>query len=83
MEFEPDQRVVDPAAFFVLPPIAIRVRLDAAGFFSVVLPATDNAGWTPAGWKWKITERVEGNPVRTISVLLPSTTPTVEYTDLI
>lgn len=83
MEISPDREVTDPAAFFTLPPVPIRIRLDAAGYFTATIPATDNAGWTPSGWKWTIVENIFGQSPRSITVLLPSSTPIVDYTDLI
>jgi hypothetical protein len=41
-------------------PDPIRIRLDQDGYFGVDLTCTDDTDWSPAGWAWKVTEKLEG-----------------------
>ncbi|MGW1828834.1 hypothetical protein ACWCO0_09670 [Streptomyces tubercidicus] len=61
---------------------ATTITLDTAGTFSAVLIATDNASMQPTGWAYTITEKFVGVTGRTYSILLPSTTPTVNLADI-
>ncbi|WP_186783720.1 hypothetical protein [Streptomyces sp. CBG33] len=58
------------------------VALDAEGMFSVLLVATDNANTQPVEWAYQVTERFQDVTGRTYSIMLPSTTPTVDIADI-
>ncbi|MFD3952189.1 GDSL-type esterase/lipase family protein [Streptomyces albidoflavus] len=58
------------------------VSLDAEGMFSVLLVATDNANTQPVEWAYQVTERFQDVTGRTYSIMLPSTTPTVDIADI-
>ncbi len=51
-------------------PAASRVRLDATGSFGIDLTCTDDDEWSPEGWAWKVTEKLEGG--RTFYFMLPA-----------
>ncbi|MEU0834343.1 SGNH/GDSL hydrolase family protein [Streptomyces sp. NPDC005969] len=58
------------------------VTLDAAGQFSVILVATDNADMQPTDWAYRVTEQLTGIDPRTYSIVLPSTNSPVDLADI-
>lgn len=53
---------------------AVTGQLDDNGQGAVIVPCTDNAGLSPSGWVWKVTENLIGRPARaSYYVSLPHT----------
>lgn len=75
IEFSPSVQVTDATDNIVFGPEPIVAALDAEGTFSQVLPCTDNADLSPAGWEWVIVISVEGSGYTTqpFSAAFPST----------
>lgn len=70
------------ADLFIAGPVV--VRLDDAGAFSVVLPATDNENMNPVDWAYTVKESLTGvTGSRSFALLLPADTPEgeVDLTD--
>lgn len=59
----------------VLPVTPLVVDLDAYGAFSVDLAATDDVDWTPVGFTYLVTERIQGAQPRSYSIAVPSASP--------
>jgi lysophospholipase L1-like esterase len=60
---------------------SVAVDLDADGFFSVVLIATDQPEMQPTEWAYEVAEALEVGS-RTYAITLPSTSPTVNLADI-
>jgi lysophospholipase L1-like esterase len=58
------------------------VTLDAAGQFTVILVATDNADMQPTDWAYRVTEQLTGVESRVYSILLPSANSPVDLADI-
>ncbi|MGC9664992.1 right-handed parallel beta-helix repeat-containing protein [Planosporangium sp. 12N6] len=52
-------------------------QLDESGRFTLELLATDAAGISPSGWRYRVTERWSDAPGRTYTMALPASEPTV------
>lgn len=59
----------------ILPMTPLYVALDTAGYFTVVLAATDDPQWLAPGWTYQVTERITGARVRTYAIEVPAASP--------
>lgn len=66
-------------------PVRKTVLLDAAGEFSVALPATDDPQWVPQGYTYQVAVSLNDGTARVWQILLPYTTPggTVDLADIV
>lgn len=79
--FSSTQILTDRGENVFVVPKSIKVTLDAAGAFSVVLPTTNDPDVEPVNWVWTASEGWAGG--RTWTFLLPeSLAPTVDLTDI-
>ena len=81
ISFVRNAEVLDAAGDVLLAPVSTSATLDATGAFTVDLTATDEGD--PVGTVYRVTEKVEGAPVRVFSVALPAAAPAVQYVDLV
>lgn len=79
---EPNARLVSGVENAVVPQSRIAITLDVNGAFSLALITTDNAGITPTGWAYTISEYVKGAPVKIITVPVPSGGGDLELADV-
>lgn len=65
-------------------PVEKTVLLDAAGEFSVALPATDDPQWVPQGYTYRVAVSLDGGYTRVWRIPLPYTTVggTVDLADI-
>lgn len=67
--FRPSGPIASAGGVMILPnPVSL--RLDSSGSASISLACTDDPDWTPEGWAWKVTEKIEGG--RTFYFELPT-----------
>lgn len=66
----------------VVPVLHVSVVLDTDGSFSAVLPATNDPGWTPQNFTYRVVARV-GSSVRLGTISLDYQTTTVDFDTLI
>lgn len=59
----------------IVPPFTRSATLDANGAATIELPATDDPQWSPAGWAYSVTARVNGETI-TGTLTLPYTSST-------
>ena len=76
LTFQPSTMIGNGARIIAAPST---VHLDHDGRFAVDLLATDAPGWTPAGWRWTVTENLPGGRPRRYFEL----TADVDYGDLV
>jgi hypothetical protein len=80
--FTPSAVITDSDGKIIYTQQAVVALLNADGQFSISLACTDNAGWSPAGWVWNVSEVIP-DLGREYSILLPSTLgETVDISDL-
>lgn len=61
---------------------AAKVEVDENGAFSVTLMATDQPNMQPTEWAYEVTENFQHAQGRKYSLMLPSTTPVVDLSDI-
>jgi hypothetical protein len=72
----------DPAYDTIIKLRQQRIDLDVTGSFSVALIATDDPDFSPVGWHYDVTERIEGHPQRVWILQLPYTLVTLDIADI-
>lgn len=69
VEFSTTNVLTDPASLTTIVPATILAPLDAAGAFSIDLPASDDPDVTPTGWTYSVRENFTGGrPTYSITV---------------
>jgi hypothetical protein len=58
--FVPTARIVNAVGHTIIPQLPIQVQLQLGAFSLPNVVTNDNAGLTPAGWAWEITENING-----------------------
>lgn len=61
---------------------AATAELDALGYFTITLIATDAPGSQPADWTYTVVERLRHAKGRTFHIALPAATPVVNLADI-
>ncbi len=82
--FTPSVRVKSPDGTYLIQPDALTYGVGPSGEVNILLLANDTPGTDPALWNWKITEKLDGEIVRSFYVFLPRNIVggTIPYTDL-
>lgn len=68
--FTPTSRIVDEDDAVIIED-TLTANLNANGFFSIVLPVTDNPLLTPKNWAYKVSVRLYGVKPRSFTAFLP------------
>jgi hypothetical protein len=55
----------------IIAPITMSVDLNAAGYFEISLPATDDPDSNPTGTTYRVTEKITGSEDRQYDIILP------------
>lgn len=71
--FVPTARIVNAAGHTIVPQLPIQVQLQLGAFTLPNVITTDNAGLSPTGWAWEITENISGVQADPYYVFIPST----------
>jgi parallel beta-helix repeat protein len=71
--FVPTARIVNAAGHTIIPQLPVQVQLQLGAFSLPNVITTDNAGLSPAGWAWEVTEYISGVAADPYYVFIPST----------
>lgn len=81
VEFYTDVQLVNVTTNQIVVPGTYRAQL-VSGAFSISIPATDDADFSPTGWTWRVRELVE-DAIREYSISLPASPSTVDLADVV